>query len=176
MCVAEEIELEEMVDFALASILARKGVDAGAIGAALNGIAPLGPRCSAIEPGSLIGTGPGSWLAYANRWAPTWESGLRLRLSGLASVSDQSSGYALFRLSGAGTRHLLQCGLSIDLARPNFGTGSAAASVIAHVGVILWQTADRPSYLVACPRSYAVSFRAWLRLGLISGDCACPLS
>jgi methylglutamate dehydrogenase subunit D len=34
--------------------------------------------------------------------------------------------------------------------------------VIAHIGVILWQLDDAPTFEVATFRSYAFSFRRWL--------------
>ena len=84
------------------------------------------------------------------------------RLSGLASLSDQSSAYAVFRLSGLGARTLLQRGVSIDLDPAAFSPGSAATSVISHIGVIFWQLDNAPTYEVAVFRSLARSFRHWL--------------
>jgi sarcosine oxidase subunit gamma len=114
----------------------------------------------------MIGTGPGSWLAHAD--AAGGSSGeealadvLSLKLAGLASVSDQSSGYRIFRLGGAHARDLLQRGAFIDLHTDRFARGSSAVTVVAHVGVILWQVADDPVYDIAVFRSYADNFLHW---------------
>ena len=82
-------------------------------------------------------------------------------LTGLASVSDQSSAYVVQRLSGSGARTLLQRGLAIDLNHETFRAGSVASTAIAHIGVNLWQVDDQPTYDVAIARSYAGSFRHW---------------
>ena len=149
--------------FGLATIMARKGLGADGIGAALGVEAPVSPaRIVGADGLSLIGTGAGSWLAYADGVAPLWADELRRRLDGLASVSDQSSGYVIVRLSGQGARTVLQRGMPIDLHPDVFGPGSAATTVISHIGAIIWQLDDGPTYDVATFRSFSGSFRHWL--------------
>jgi sarcosine oxidase subunit gamma len=80
----------------------------------------------------------------------------------LASVSDQSSGYAVLRVTGPTARHLLSRGAFIDFHPSVFGPGSAAVTTIAHIGVVLWQLDDAPTYDVALFRSYAESFWHWI--------------
>ena len=92
---------------------------------------------------------------------PTGPRGLRERLGALASVSDQSSGYVVFRLSGGGARTLLQRGAAIDFQPPAFAPGSVATTVIAHIGVIIWQVDEEPVYDIALFRSFAASFLDW---------------
>jgi heterotetrameric sarcosine oxidase gamma subunit len=87
---------------------------------------------------------------------------LAARLAGIASVSDQSSGYAVLRIGGSASRDLLSRGAFIDFHPARFGPGSAAVAVIAHIGVILWQIDDAPTYEVALFRSYAASFWHWI--------------
>ena len=158
-----ELHVERRVGFGLATIMARKGVDAGTIGAALGVDAPSRPALVRGQAGmALIGTGPGSWLAYADGVSPLWAETLRERLAGLASVSDQSDGYSILRLSGEGARTVLQRGGAMDFHRDAFSAGSAATTVIAHIGVIIWQVDDQPTYDVATFRSFSHSFRHWL--------------
>jgi len=81
-------------------------------------------------------------------------------LSGLASFSDHSDGYAVFEIWGPKVRETLAKGVPIDL-HPAVFTDTVAVTVIAHIGAIVWQTApDR--FSIAVFRSYAGSFWHWL--------------
>ena len=158
-----ELHVETRSGFGLATIMARKGVDAHAIGAALGVEAPERPALvRGVDGLALVGTGAGSWLAHADTVPPLWAETLRERLAGLASISDQSDGYAVTRLSGEGARTVLQRGAAIDFHPQTFSAGSAATTLIAHIGVIIWQVDDQPSYDVATFRSFSHSFRHWL--------------
>ena len=159
---AEPVVIEERSGFGLATVMARKGAAPAAIGAAL-GVEPRdGPYCSTGEGIALLGTGPGSWLAYAEAAPADWAAGLRDRLGRLASVSDQSGGYVIFRLSGPGARTVLRRGASIDFHPAAFAAGSVATTAIAHIGVVIHQVDDAPSYDILLFRSFAGSFRHWL--------------
>jgi sarcosine oxidase subunit gamma len=158
-----ELHREARSGFGLVAIMARKGVAAGAIGAALGLEAPTRPGIAWADDGiALIGTGQGTWLAYAEAPPPFWAEALRERLDGLASVSDQSDGYTITRLWGEGARTVLQRGAAIDFHPQAFGPGSAATTVIAHIGAIVWQRDARPTFEIATFRSYSDSFRHWL--------------
>lgn len=159
---AERLTIDAVSGFGLVSVLARKGISAQAIGGALGVAAPEGPRWAAGPGLSLIGVGPGSWLARRDDAAPFWADELRERLSGLASVSDQSGAYALLRLAGPGARTVLQRGAAIDLHPAQFGPGAVAVTSIAHIGVIIRQLDDRPAYELATFSSFAAGFRHWL--------------
>jgi len=157
-----EILTERRDHRGMATIMARKGIDAARIGTALAIEAPTSPACRRNAEGLiLLGTGPGNWLASADNADPFWAERLRERLDGLASVSDQSGAYVGYRLSGEGARTVLQRGLSIDLHPDAFGPGAALTSAIAHIGVVLWMV-DAASYDLALYRSYADSFHHWL--------------
>jgi heterotetrameric sarcosine oxidase gamma subunit len=52
--------------------------------------------------------------------------------------------------------------VTLDLHPSVFSTGSAAVTVVNHIGVTLWQTDDVPTYRLAVPRSYVGSFMEWL--------------
>lgn len=137
---AEPFTVTERTGLALATVMARKAADHAAITAAAG--------CP------MIPTGPGTWLAQGDADA------LGERLAGLAWVSDQSGGYVVLRFTGPAARTLLQKGVAIDLDPSAFGAGSAAVTVIAHIGVILWRADD--AYDVAIFRSLAGSFRHWI--------------
>jgi len=157
-----DLKIEEQGGFGLAMVMARKGVDAGAIARALGMPAPELPRWQARDGLTLLGVGPGVWLAHAETAPADLAQTLQSALGPLASVSDQSSGYLIQRLSGPGARTLLQRGAAIDFHPSAFGPGSVATTVIAHIGAIVWQVDDAPSYHVAFFRSFAGSFRHWL--------------
>lgn len=159
---AEALVVTPRDGLGIAGVMARKGVDAAAIGAALGLRMPDGPRAIVDGARTVVGTGPRTWLVLAENAAADSLETVAAALTGLASVADQSSGYVVQRLSGVAARILLQRGVAIDLHPAGFGTGSAACTAIAHIGVTLWQVDERPTYDVATFRSYARSFRHWL--------------
>jgi sarcosine oxidase subunit gamma len=157
-----EVAIEERAGLAIATIMARQGVAAEAVGAALGVAAPDRPGCAGTTGLTLVATGPGTWLAFADPAPADWAAFLRARLDGLAAVSDQSGGYVVLRVSGAGARGVLQRGLPIDLHPAAFPHGSAAVTVAGHIGVICWQADGASNFHLAVFRSYADSFRHWL--------------
>ncbi|PTQ12727.1 sarcosine oxidase subunit gamma [Sphingomonas oleivorans] len=110
---------------------------------------------------ALVGTGPGAWLMLREGAAPDWAAQPAGELDGLASVFDQSSGYAVLRLGGAGAATLLSRGAFIDMHPRAFPVGAAAVTVMSHIGAILWQR-EAAVYEVAIFRSYAASFWHWI--------------
>lgn len=158
----DSLTVEPRDRLGIASVMARKGIEAVAIGAKLDIAMPDRPRAIITGGRTIVGTGPGTWLVIEEDATPGFAETLQQVLAGLAGVSDQSSGYAVLRFSGPGARTLLRRGAAIDFHPEAFAPGSAATTVIAHTGVILWQVDDRPSYDVATFRSYAYSFRHWV--------------
>jgi sarcosine oxidase subunit gamma len=161
-CVSDLLSVTERSDLSFATILARRGVAAAEIGAALDIAAPEAPRYVAGNGLALVGAGPGSWLAIGDGGDPGWPNRLADSLAGLAAVTDQSGSYRLLRISGCEARILLQRGAFIDLDPRAFGQGDAATTVIAQIGVVFWQIDAGPTYEIALFRSYAESFRHWL--------------
>jgi sarcosine oxidase subunit gamma len=160
--VAEAVDIAILSGLGLATVMARKGVDRAALETALGVALPELPGWTGSGALRLIGTGPGMWLALADDAGPDHAARVQAMAGSLASISDQSSGYVIFRLSGPGARTILQRGAAIDFHPSVFKSGSVATTVIAHIGVILWQVDDVPTYDIACFRSYAGSFRHWI--------------
>ncbi len=158
---AETLLIEQRTGLALASVKARKGASTRDLGKAF-GLPdlPEGPRSARIDSLSFWGTAPGTWLAIADRFDPDWPQRLEQIAGRLASISDQTGSYVLFRLSGNGARTLLQRGAAVDLDPQVFHPGSVATTAIAHIGAIIHR--DEAGYDVAVFRSYAGSFRDWL--------------
>jgi sarcosine oxidase subunit gamma len=122
---------------------------------------PSGP--SRIEAGSVAfaGTAPGAWLATCKGAPNTFALELREAFGGLASVCDQSDGYAVLRLSGPQVRATLRKMLPIDLHPTAFRPGDVAVTIAAHIGVTVWRLADDddgvPVFELAAFRSMAAS-------------------
>jgi heterotetrameric sarcosine oxidase gamma subunit len=113
---------------------------------------------------ALVSTGPDRWLLLAERHQD-FRATLQL-LSGVASVTDQSEGRAVLRVSGPRVRDALAKGCMIDVHSSVFPASAAAATSIAHIDVHLWR-ADHlddanAAFDIALPRSMAGSFWSWL--------------
>lgn len=159
---ADRLTIEMREGLGIASVMARRGTSAAAIGAILGTEMPVGPAAAPAGDRTILGTGPGSWLVVQENASSDFAEDITLQLRDLASVSDQSGSYIVRRLSGPGATRLLQRGAAIDFHPDSFRTGSVATTVIAHIGVILWQVSERPSYDVATFRSLSGSFDRWL--------------
>jgi methylglutamate dehydrogenase subunit D len=160
--VGSPLSVIERNGLGLAVIQARKGVDARMIGDVLGIAAPTGPSRAGDEQLTLIGLGTGAWLAVCGKPEGNWPEQLGQQLTGLASVTDQSSGYCVLRLTGAGAAELLQRCISIDLHPESFGAHSAAATVVEAIGVIVWRFDAEVGFELAVPRSYVSSVRLWI--------------
>lgn len=161
-----DLRISERADLGIATVMSR-GLDgqlAQRVFTQFNIELPPGPTRSFCKDISFVGIGPGTWLCCQQGAMPTWAGELTSQVAGLASVSDQSSGYTVLRLSGSDARVLLSRGAFIDLDTLVFGPGSAAVTTIAHIGVIMWQLDDAPTYEVAIFRSLAESFLHWVEV------------
>ena len=164
---ADQVAIEQLHGLGLASVLARKAVEHGAVARALGLDPAVGPRCSHKDRDTLIGVGPASWLLVQENRTAKFIPALRHALGETAWVADQSGAYGVFRIAGAGARTLLQRGVAVDLHPDAFVPGDAASTSIAHINVLLWRLDDAPcAFAVAVSRSYEVSFRHWLDLTL----------
>jgi methylglutamate dehydrogenase subunit D len=151
---------------ALATVSARRnGLDAvvGRVRDAF-GLEPVPARkCVIAGPIAFVWAGPGQWLAMAEgEDGAAFERRLRAALGDLASVSDQSDGRTIIRLSGAHARDVLAKGVPIDLHPRVFGVGDTAITTVAHTAVQLWQVDKTPTYELIVPRSFAACFWEWL--------------
>lgn len=165
------VKLVEREGLGIAAVLVRKGQDA-ALAARLRqrfGVALVdGPHRAVAGDFALLGTGPGAWFAVQERGGNALAASLRTELAGLASVSDQSDGYRVWRLSGRDAREVLSRVVSIDFHDQAFKVGQVASTLAGHVGVTVWRledaSPDSPVYELAVYRSYAESFLHGLHL------------
>jgi heterotetrameric sarcosine oxidase gamma subunit len=160
------VVISEHTGSALASVMGRKGKTADLCARAKERFGvdlPMTPRRVADSRIHFIWAGPGRWLAEApNQMPSTFERNLREALSGLASVTSQSDGRSIIRISGPKAREVLAKGVPLDLDPRVFGPGDTAMTVVAHINVHLWQTDAAPTYDFAVFRSFAGSFCEWL--------------
>jgi len=162
---APGITIAERGNLGLATLAARKGQDDALAAAVREAYGVDLPAQSSVAQGktvSVIGYGPGQWLVVSETLEnEALAEDLATRLKGLASISDQSGGRAVLRVSGPHVRDVLAKGLAIDLDPRVFPAGSAVTSTISHMGVQLWhEEAER--YDVAIFRSVSASFWHWL--------------
>jgi len=160
------IVISERIGLGLATVAARRGNADALSQAVANAYGVDLPTSSRVIRGSqvsFIGYGPGQWLAVSASLAnEALARELSAKLAELASISDQSGGRTVLRLSGPHARDVLAKGLPIDLDPRAFPLGSAATSAISHMGVQLWQLDDTRSYDLAIFRSVSESFWSWL--------------
>jgi sarcosine oxidase subunit gamma len=139
------VALAELGDFSLVQVMARRGrwAQAAEIARARFGIAPPA-RPSAVfgKKAVLVWSGPDQFLALADRGTGPSFGDLKEAFAGAASLSDQSDGRCLIRLSGTHVREALAKLSSLDLHDTAFPAGSAAATFIDHTNVSLWRGPD----------------------------------
>jgi methylglutamate dehydrogenase subunit D len=159
------VVMSELTGLGLATVACRKG-QAAALSAKVKQAYSVDlPASSRVVQGpkvKFIGYGPGQWLAVSETLANEALADLMAKLKGLASVSDQSGGRTVLRISGERARDVLAKGLPIDLDPRAFPLGSAATSAVSHIGVQLWQGDDTRNYDIAIFRSLTESFWRWL--------------
>lgn len=130
---------------------------------------PTGPRASLAPGAALVATGPAQFLLVLDQGdAAATVAGL----ADLATLTDQSDGYGVLRLTGPGTFETLAKGISIDFHPGSFGPGGAAVTACAHMGSILWQVDAAPTVDIAVFRSMASSFWHFIEASGAAGGIA----
>jgi heterotetrameric sarcosine oxidase gamma subunit len=125
--------------------------------------APLPPRgrVGLLAGGLILSVRPERWLilfppaapgAVAQSWAGA--------CAGCGVALELSSALTALHVSGAAVREVLKRGCRLDLEPPSFPTGSAAATIIVQVPVVLAALAS--GVLLLTPSSTARHFREWL--------------
>lgn len=170
MSVADLLAITERTGLGVATIMARRGVEADAIGASLGCTVVDGPVVSGSRELVLLGTGPGMWLAVAETVEPDWADDLAARLGAQASVSDQTGGYAVHRIAGPQARRLLQRGMAIDLHPAALAGDAVITTSVAHIGVTVWPSAEGEGFDLAVFRSFSHSLLEWLAAAARDGQ------
>jgi heterotetrameric sarcosine oxidase gamma subunit len=163
------VTIRERDGLGIATILARKG-QAGALAERLQdrlGITlPQGATHSTAPGLRIAGTGPGAWIATHESAGNSFAASLAEMIGDLASVSDQSDGYAVVELSGYRVGEVLCRLVPIDVHPRVFKVGDVATTLSGHINVILWRLEDGPDalprYQMALYRSFAESFASFV--------------
>jgi heterotetrameric sarcosine oxidase gamma subunit len=158
--------IEERTDLALATLIARRGEMQNlrrAITAEFGLALPERSHVVTKDGVFFAGIGIGKWIAAAEgASAMGYVAKLRNRLTGLASIADQSDGRVVLRLSGERVREVLATGIALDLHPRKFKTGDIASTIISQMGVQIQQLDDQPTFQLIAFRSFAGSLLSWL--------------
>jgi sarcosine oxidase subunit gamma len=156
------VVVEELKDLHIATVIARRRDTLSEQLRSCYGLElSAGPRRSVSERLTLLGTGPRTWLALRHAGEPLAPE-LAREFGDTAAVTDQSDSYSVLRLSGPRIRATFEKGLGVDLHPRALRVGDVAVTTCSHVGVIVWQTDEAPTYELAVFRSYAGSLWHWL--------------
>ena len=166
--------VQELTQFALASVIARKDQAvqvAEAAQGAFNASPPKTPAITAGNDLAFLWSGPNHWLALGPQVAENIETRLEAVFGPHASIFDQSGSRVLLELSGQRVRDVLAKGVSIDLHPRAFRTGDVAVTTASHLAVQLWQVADEPVYRLLVVRTWFDSFWRWLAASAAEYGC-----
>lgn len=137
------LAMAELTGFELVQVMARRGMWSGAGQACKDTYGKPAPgKQQAVEANGalLIWSGPDQFLVLSPRGSALERA--RHAFAGLASLSEQSDGRSLIRISGARSRDMLAKVCSLDLHPSVFPVGAAAASSIDHTPINLWRSPD----------------------------------
>lgn len=127
---------------------------------------PRRPQRATTDKIAFAATGPMAWLAVTEDGGNGFAACLRESVGDLASVVDQSDGYAVLRVSGPKARDALAKGVPLDLHPRTFSVGDVAVTVVSHIDATIWRCDDRPDgapvFEFVIFRSLAGSFWHWL--------------
>lgn len=150
----------------IALVVARNGHDASVaerLGRAFGVAAGDRPQAAISAASTVVGTAPGRFLVLS-KTETDLAGTLRAVLGTEAAVTEQSDAYVTFDLAGEKVPDLLAKGALIDLDPRVFTPGTAATTVIAHIGVTLWRTGESGWRLLVA-RSLEASFTRFLIAG-----------
>ena len=139
----------------IARIVGEHGWPLPHFGRAANG------RAASVDDGYVLSVRPDRWLMLSDSADPgvhaaAWQSAC----AGSGIAIDQSSGLSCLHFSGLQTREVLARSCRLDLDPDVFAPGSAAATIMVQVPVII---AALPSGLLLLPpSSTARHFHEWL--------------
>lgn len=155
----------------------RFGADKGAPGVVLSVVHPLSlvmvmarqgkanalkDALAALKKVDVLWAGPDQYYVQASGLADnSLYEDLKKKLSGIASLSDQSHGRVTLRIAGAKARAVLAKGTPIDLHTDEFPIGKSALTQIAHVSVHLTRT-DVDEFSLSVFRGFSESFWEWI--------------
>ena len=112
----------------------------------------------------FVCTTPGQWLVLRDHDDATLFDRLAAAAGEHGLLIDVTCSRVAVRVSGPGLRDRLSTLLPIDLHPRAMRPGDAAATIAAHLAVLVCQVDDAPTYDLFCASSFAGSFRRALEL------------
>jgi methylglutamate dehydrogenase subunit D len=171
---APEIMLPRVSPLADIAVQGRFGMDRGAPGvefrvrhplSIVTVIARMGKGkavAKALESFGAQWAGPDQYFVVAEaRGEGALYRELKAALDGIASVSDQSHGRVIIRISGPKARNVLAKGTPVDLYPDEFPVGKSALTQMAHVGVHLTRVGE-DAFDLSVFRGFSESFWEWI--------------
>lgn len=140
---AAGLAMTELNDFELVQVMARRGQWSAVVQACTEAYGkpvPAKPEAVQAEGALLVWSGPDQFLVLSPRGSALERA--RKAFAGMASLSEQSDGRSLIRISGARARDMLAKVCSLDLHPAVFPVGTAAATSIDHTSANLWRGGD----------------------------------
>jgi methylglutamate dehydrogenase subunit D len=142
---AAGLTMVELGDFELVQVMARRGQWSAVAQACAEGYgkaAPASPQAIEADGALLIWSGPDQFQVLSGQEQGSAMERARTAFAGIASLSEQSDGRSLLRISGARARDMLAKVCSLDLHPAVFPVGAAAATSVDHTSVNLWRGND----------------------------------
>lgn len=117
---------------------------------------------AALNGYEALWAGPDQYFVLAqNRGEGALYRELKAKLSGIASVSDQSHGRVIIRIAGPMARAVLAKGTPVDLHPNEFPVGKSALTQMAHVGIHLTRVGE-DAYDLSVFRGFSESYWEWI--------------
>jgi len=150
----------------LVQVQTRKGRDSDVQAAILAGFnleLPAAQRAATSATMTAIWIQPGMWmLSAAGHAEGAMARAIKDATGDAASIVDQTHGKTVLTLSGAKARDVMARGCRLDLHPRAFMPGHSAVTQVAHIGCMLRQFDEIPSYEMLVPSSFAETFFGWL--------------
>ena len=148
---APGVEFRVRHPLSILTVIARMG-KAKAVAEALETLKGASVQWAGPDQYFVLAEGRGEGALYAQ---------VKALLGNGGSVSDQSHGRAVIRITGPKARNVLAKGTPVDLYPDEFPVGKSALTQMAHVGVHLTRVAD-DAYDLSVFRGFAESFWEWI--------------
>ena len=151
---------------ALAQLFARPGKEESLV-RRLN--LPTQPGHSHTHSGSpanhlALPLAPKQWMLIAEGGSDgSFSRNVREYIGEFGYVSEQSHARVILRVCGTHARELLSKGCRLDLHPRVMGAGACASTTIAHVGILLHQVDETPTYDLLVYSGFARYFWEWMK-------------
>jgi sarcosine oxidase subunit gamma len=145
---APGVEFRVRHPLSILTVIAR----AGKATATSEALAGFSPQWAGADQYFVVAEGRGEGALFAQ---------VKSAVGDAASVSDQSHGRVIIRVSGPKVRNVLAKGTPVDLHPDEFPVGKSALTQMAHVGVHLTRVAD-DAYDLSVFRGFSESFWEWI--------------